>query len=291
MKFISAIFAFVFSFSAFANNDYFKNDQVEVFVHPTHLSYAVNSDDYLALTFKMQPDWHIYWINPGDSGAAPKWTWTSDILKVSEVLFPAPERIEVEGLFNFGYSNSVTFPVKFVSGPTPGKGKVSVDLEWLACKIECVPGFANLATEVTLAEFRQGPTAAQQQVEQALAMIPKSESTLSATLGESNSEFVEYQFDAESSFDQIKSVEIFPFDSLYFKNSPPEISLNNYSILVRAYRQTNSQQLNDPRVLAVFKTEQGSRVAQVQLIQEPTKSLISLLLLALLGGIILNAMP
>ena len=64
------------------------------------------------LYFKMEPGWHIYWKNPGDSGEPPHIHWTLPAgITASPMQFPAPERLPLGPLMDFGYENEVYFPI------------------------------------------------------------------------------------------------------------------------------------------------------------------------------------
>ena len=66
---------------------------------------------HLGFQFEIIPDWHIYWENPGDSGLAPVKEYSvPQGVTLSEFIWPAPERIPVGPLMNFGYSNTVLLP-------------------------------------------------------------------------------------------------------------------------------------------------------------------------------------
>ena len=95
----------------------------------------------IAVHYKLRPLWHIYWLNPGDSGAAPK--FQIDGASIAPIAWPMPKRIPVSHLVNFGYEDEVLI---FLDLPSSFAGK-SLDLEWLVCKVDCVPGFGSIALE------------------------------------------------------------------------------------------------------------------------------------------------
>ena len=47
----------------------------------------------IGIYFQMDPGWHIYWKNPGDSGAAPKFQFSkTNDLQISAMSWPFPQR-------------------------------------------------------------------------------------------------------------------------------------------------------------------------------------------------------
>jgi thiol:disulfide interchange protein DsbD len=63
----------------------------------------------VALEFQLEPGWHIYWKNPGDSGEATtvKWNLPEGWSEV-DLMFPTPHAIDAGGVINYGYENKVT---------------------------------------------------------------------------------------------------------------------------------------------------------------------------------------
>src|ERR1700730_8278961 len=49
---------------------------------------------FLGLHFQLEKGWHIYWVNPGDSGEPPRvqWQLPSD-LRPGVIEWPAPQRL------------------------------------------------------------------------------------------------------------------------------------------------------------------------------------------------------
>ena len=81
----------------------------------------------LAFRFRCDPHFHIYWINPGDAGEAPKWTWLRDAgLRFGETRWPAPIRIDLAGVLNFCYEGETHL---FVDAQVPADAKGSLKLK------------------------------------------------------------------------------------------------------------------------------------------------------------------
>lgn len=105
----------------------------------------------LGLLLEHAPEWHTYWINPGDSGLPTKLQWTlPDGVVASEIAWPHPERFELSGLFNFGFHHRQLLPVELAVPATFAGATLPVELkvDWLVCKEECIPGSASLALSV-----------------------------------------------------------------------------------------------------------------------------------------------
>src|SRR5580692_9503205 len=63
------------------------------------------------LYFKLENGWHVYWMNPGDAGQPPKINWTLPSgVTAGPMQFPAPKRLPLGPLMDFGYEDEVLFP-------------------------------------------------------------------------------------------------------------------------------------------------------------------------------------
>ncbi len=109
-------------------------------------SYAVQAGQDLDVVVEQRiaPHWHTYWKNPGDSGAAPVFTWhLPHGWSVSDIQYPAPDKIEYGPLLNYGYSDRALL-MQTLNAPEDYDGspvEVTADLEVLVCKDICVPEY------------------------------------------------------------------------------------------------------------------------------------------------------
>ena len=126
-----------------------------------------NSDLYpggqnqAGLYFKLEPGWHVYWQNPGDSGEPPHIQWTLPKgITASALQFPAPKRLPLGPLMDFGYENEVLFPFSLdvATSAKPGPAFLHAKVDWLVCRDVCIPGKAELEESVQL--MRSAPVAA-----------------------------------------------------------------------------------------------------------------------------------
>jgi thiol:disulfide interchange protein DsbD len=105
------------------------------------------------LYFKLEPGWHIYWQNAGDSGEPPNIHWTlPEGVTATPLQFPAPARLPLGPLMDFGYENEVLFPFSFdvSQAAKPGPGALDAKVSWLVCREVCIPGKAELQIKVQL---------------------------------------------------------------------------------------------------------------------------------------------
>jgi thiol:disulfide interchange protein len=127
------------------------------------------------LVLTMEEHWHVYWVNAGDSGEPPHIKWTLPAgLTASAMSFPAPSRLPLGPLMDFGYEDTAGFPLTLTAASTMKPGPVHLDalVDWLVCAQVCIPGKAHLGLNLTV-----GPVASTAQpigaLGQALSLIPK----------------------------------------------------------------------------------------------------------------------
>lgn len=108
----------------------------------------------LGVVLEMAPEWHVYWVNPGDAGLATEVElglpegWSAGSLQwPTPVGFPSPG-----GIQSYGYGDEVvlTAPVRLpVSVTAPATVRATVS--WLACRDRCELGGAELELALPVA--------------------------------------------------------------------------------------------------------------------------------------------
>jgi DsbC/DsbD-like thiol-disulfide interchange protein len=107
----------------------------------------------VGLVLTMEEHWHVYWINPGDSGEPPHIAWTLPAgLTAGPMQFPIPERLPLGPLMDYGYEDEVAFPVRIEAASTlkPGPAHLDAQITWLVCAQVCIPGKAHLGLDLTV---------------------------------------------------------------------------------------------------------------------------------------------
>ena len=129
--------------------------RVELLSRQTALS--AGSDLQLGVHFILEPGWHIYWINPGDSGQPPSFKWQLPPgFTAAEIQWPRPERMQATPeLADYGYHGEVLLPVVVhVPSALAAGSTVSIvaDAKWLVCREVCIPEHAQLRLELPVAQ-------------------------------------------------------------------------------------------------------------------------------------------
>jgi len=108
----------------------------------------------LGLHFRLENGWHIYWINPGDSGEPPRLDWHLPAgLRAGAIDWPAPRRVPVPPLVNYGYEGEVLLPVSIghTSGlAAGGEAVLAADMKAIVCREVCVPAKAYLSLSLAV---------------------------------------------------------------------------------------------------------------------------------------------
>jgi thiol:disulfide interchange protein DsbD len=108
---------------------------------------APGGSSRVALALTLEPGWHVYWVYAGDSGEPPtvKWSVPSGF-SVGPMQYPAPSRLPLGPLMDYGYEGTAVFPFDLSTSPqTPlGKADLKAHVRWLVCREICLPGKAYL---------------------------------------------------------------------------------------------------------------------------------------------------
>lgn len=140
-------------------------------------SAATPGDTFLgALRLKMADGWHVYWINPGDSGLPPTATWASSPeVTAGEFKFPTPHAIPLATLMNYGYEDEVILPFEVKIAPEAAIGSrltLGAKFEYLICADICIPEDVTLSISLPVAATPSADAAASSEIAETLPTIP-----------------------------------------------------------------------------------------------------------------------
>jgi DsbC/DsbD-like thiol-disulfide interchange protein len=104
----------------------------------------------VGLQFKMERGWHIYWVNPGDSGEPPHVTWQLPKgLVAGDILWPAPRKMGASTIVNYVYDGDVLLMAPIRAGvdySASAADKLEATVKFLICSEQmCMPGKAQLS--------------------------------------------------------------------------------------------------------------------------------------------------
>src|SRR5271169_2228380 len=131
---------------------------------------------HVALRQQIEPGWHTYWSNPGDSGlpTAIDWLLPPDF-KAGPILWPTPERFTVGTVVDYGYQHDILLPVT-IEPPAnlrPGSNvTISAHASWLVCSDTCIPEDAPVSLSVPVASIAEPDPAWAAAFSQARAQTP-----------------------------------------------------------------------------------------------------------------------
>lgn len=277
----------------------------------------------LALKLAPQPNWHTYWRNPGDSGMATKITWTlPEGFTAAEQEWQMPERIAIDPLTSYGYHGTsyhfsrITVPATVTEGQ---EYTLTAKADWLICEDICVPEHATLSITLTGAASASGGQGSNAEITEAYQKVPHDSVSASLRI---NGNTGELRFSPPAEMGAITGADFYAYVPGVTKHGPtpqwrtegketvidvpleegqkPE-TLNGVAVLTLHDGVVRPVALETGPVTAPApgqETPPAQPDGHALTHPEPAKiadqanvNLTLMLVFALLGGVILNAMP
>jgi suppressor for copper-sensitivity B len=121
-------------------SDWFITDQGRVRLIAASPDVGDRKELELGLEFRLAPHWKIYWRSPGDAGFPPRLDWAGSAnLADATTRWPVPQRFSVSGLETLGYTDEVVLPIT-ARLERPGEPvDLRLALSYLTCAEICVP--------------------------------------------------------------------------------------------------------------------------------------------------------
>ena len=261
----------------------------------------------LGLEFKMKPGWKIYWRSPGDAGFPPRIDWSgSRNVGDAAIAWPAPQRFTVLGFNTSGYKKEVVLPLTVRLNEPGQPAKLRAKVDYLTCAEICIPYTATLVLDLPAGLATNSAFA--YQIDRYRAQVPKSEAVAGIMV-----ERVE-ALETPSSGQLIvtaRSTKPFTKPDIFVEGPKlvefglPKIALLEGGRQVRLVVPVRKVGKAAPNIVGAALTltvvddlravEKTASVALAKgappTIAAPGIGFIGILLLALLGGLILNLMP
>ncbi len=106
----------------------------------------------LFVVFDMEPGWHIYYKDPGQSGMPTQVDLTLPKGFAAQALsWPPPETFKEVGIVTYGYAKKLRLSTMVTPSKDlkPGESiKIKAATSWLACKHSCVPGTSSISLDL-----------------------------------------------------------------------------------------------------------------------------------------------
>ncbi len=280
---------------------------------------AKPGDTVLAgVRLQMDPGWHTYWKNPGDSGGPTKIEWQLPPgITAGEIQWPVPEKLTLEELTTYIFHDAVILlvPLTLAADLKPGPLEIKAKVSWLECEKLCVPGNASFSAPLQIAADTKASAEAGL-LETARGKLPKSANDFSLhgewekpATGDSRPLILEW-----STTTPVSEPDFFPDAYDAFEVQSTTALVSDSADKVRLRKVVKKLEGDWPTVISgvLIQKSGGERqsftatlpiagslggktnsAASLQAASETpgTRSLWQMLLYAFIGGLILNIMP
>lgn len=262
---------------------------------------GVNGATVLSMGLKITLDdeWKTYWSSPGLAGAPPSidWQGSSNLADV-EWLWPVPQRMMVYDVETYGYKHEVVYPLQ-VTVVDPNKAlALQAKTTMLVCREVCIR--AQVALELNLPAIANSiDKASSKQIQPYIADVPVDISATSASLQLLGWDSTSSKLLVEVAGLTTPVIDAFVEGVDFTLFSKPQISQQDgvTRLTMRAEDMAGTPaRLDREQQLQVTLTYQQGGVTFTDVItptvvEQTLPSWIYMLLLAVVGGFILNLMP
>ena len=234
----------------------------------------------LGYKFVFTPGWHTYWINPGDSGGPPIFEFNSPSgWDINENVWPGPQKIIYPPLMTFGYVDEVIFPFE-LNLKNLNDQATEITTKFLVCDDICVPEEATLLLSLKngILNIDEKP----EELKKWLNRVPIRAPPEMVLSSNENNFTLEYASLNSNSY-------FFPFDDSVMDYSD-EQNFSNNKLNFQVFDDFNKSLKGVVNIgQNYYEVEQLSQTATADTITGI--SLLTAIIFAFLGGLILNLMP
>ncbi|MCL2470109.1 MAG: thioredoxin family protein [Alphaproteobacteria bacterium] len=248
---------------------------------------------WLGLEVFLSEGWHTYWRAPGDAGKGPVISWEgSRNIGHLALDYPMPKRTQAYGMESFGYHDRVLFPIKMTRAHKNKDVALNLKAEILLCNEICIPKTYNFSLVLPLGSGEKSAEA--EMIEQALAKIPLTENReeLALLKAERLDRSLRILVQAQSMQDIDLFIET-PSKEVLFTKPETEVTGFGTAILTTKIKRLPEDVRFEKLPLTLTLTQGDHALTRTIAAQDGLKDnfIIRFLLLALVGGFILNLMP
>ena len=244
-----------------------------------HSDFVPGTSLNIGLKVSMDEGWHTYWENPGDSGGPIEINWDlPNGFAVSNIKWPLPEKIEYPPLMTFGYENFVIYPMVLSIPKEYSNDYFEMIADILICADVCIPESGKISSNLSDIE-------SDSLIYEWLESVPSDFLPVKASIADNNLE-IRFTFEKE-----IKEIYFFPDENSSIDYSSKQNFYKNDDSYFLSINLFNEDLQKISGVLDINGTGYKIANSQIENLNEESLSLITALIFALLGGLILNLMP
>ena len=255
-----------------------------------------------ALELRLAPGWHTYWRTPGDAGFATTVDWSgSENLAGAAMAWPAPRRLVVEGLQNVVYLDHVVLPITLTLARPGQPLRLHAEVDYASCNEVCIPYHASLSLALPAGLAVPGPEAPLIAAAGARVPGPLSRSGLrlvSATVSEAKGR-ASLAVALASDAGPLRAPDLFVEGVPHATTPQPSVQLEAggqaATLVVPVSAEAAKAIAGRPLTFTVVDGARSAEFTAALAFGAPpadrSADLLAILGAALLGGLILNAMP
>ena len=273
------IFSILLLFSFFGSAEIVDTGHARISLIKDHSDFVPGTSINIGLKVSMDKGWHTYWRNPGDSGGPIVIDW--DLPKgfsVSDIKWPLPEKIEYPPLMTYGYEDFVIYPMVLSIPADYSDDYFEMAADILICADVCIPESGKISSNLLDIE-------SDSLIYEWLESIPSKSLPITTSLNDNNLE-IRFTFDKE-----IKEIYFFPDENNSIDYSSKQNFYKKDDDYFLSIKLFNDEFQNVSGVLDIDGTGYNVSNGKFEDFNEEGLSLITALIFALIGGLILNLMP
>lgn len=175
-----------------------------------------------AVVVELEKDWHIYWLNSGDSGMPTSFEFIlPEKISLLEIKWTVPKIFEFEGYASYGYEGIAVFPFSIYIPENFNQDEITIELNLrsLICKDVCKPFNKKLSKTINLKKKFVADNSVSDLISNASKNIPVKNDKLKLR-AKNHSDYVAINISSEIiKINKIRNVHFIPYENGIFKNS------------------------------------------------------------------------
>ena len=273
------IFSILLLISFFSSAEIVDTGHARISLIKDHSDFVPGTSINIGLKVSMDKGWHTYWRNPGDSGGPIEIDWNLPKgFSVSDIKWPLPEKIEYPPLMTYGYEDFVIYPMVLSIPADYSDDYFEMNADILICADVCIPESGKISSNLLDIE-------SDSLIYEWLESVPSKSLPITTSLNDNNLE-IKFTFEKE-----IKEIYFFPDENNSIDYSSKQNFYKKDDGYFLSIKLFNDEFQNVSGVLDIDGTGYNVSNGTFEDFNEEGLSLITALIFALIGGLILNLMP